>query len=89
MRKHPRLRAVYCQSTRFGWPLAWRMVVRLKGKDQMFCMRETNSDLSFLREVDCDLAIEAFRQAGILTITQLVAVPDADRRRIATSLLQW
>lgn len=48
-----------------------------------------SKDLRFASKIDCLLAVESFRQAGILTEQQMIETQGEERRKIATQLLRW
>lgn len=84
--EHPELVAEYCLFHKAN--MAWRMVAR-HDLWAVFILLEGDREIVFGRRIDAELAIEAFRQAGLITREQLIRLPQADRLRIATSLLQW
>lgn len=65
--------------------MGWRLCVR----DSLDVLIGRSADLKFGSQRDAELAIESFRQAGILTRDDFYHLTDSQLRQLATRFLFW
>lgn len=70
------------------WSKSWRISVDVDG-ERLSYHADENKDIRFSRKVDCELAIKALVDNGIVTGEQLLHTPDSVWIPIAMSGLQW